>query len=440
MQVKRSGAGVRIQHSPSCRSREQDGRCNCEPGVQIRHSRGCPSRKGGKCSSERAGGCVPSFEASVWDPRVGESGAKRRQSFATLDLAREWRASTVTAKRRGTLATPSKRTLREAWDDWYAGATAEPPRVLARGGRPYKPSVLRMYETQMRLHVLDDLGAHCLRDLRRGHLQALAERLIGAGKDASTIRNIMMPLRAVYRREMGRDETLSSPLAGLQLPTGLGVRERAVGVDEAEELIGALPESDRAVWATAFYAGLRRGELQALRWSDVDLAGGLIRVARSWDEKAGYIAPKSQKGTRAVPIMGALRDHLLAHKARTGRDSDDLVFGSKPTHPFTATAVRLKALRMWEAANVKRAEEELAPLKPIGFHELRHSCVTLFHEAGLSLEEIGDLVGHSSTYMSDRYRHLRDDHRDTLAARLDAYAALSSTTARLQQITDAESE
>jgi integrase len=57
------------------------------------------------------------------------------------------------------------------------------------------------------------------------------------------------------------------------------------------------------LWATAFYAGLRRGELRALRDDDVDLRANLIHVRRSWDEKEGEIAPKSDKGTRARPFQ-----------------------------------------------------------------------------------------------------------------------------------------
>ncbi len=61
-----------------------------------------------------------------------------------------------------------------------------------------------------------------------------------------------------------------------------------VGIDEwlwAARLLAALPEKDRALWATAMYAGLRRGELMALHWEDVDLASGLIRVERAYDLK-----------------------------------------------------------------------------------------------------------------------------------------------------------
>jgi integrase len=59
-------------------------------------------------------------------------------------------------------------------------------------------------------------------------------------------------------------------------------RDRIADPVEAAALIAAVPAGqDRALWATAFYAGLRRGELQALRWQDVDLAAGFIHVERS---------------------------------------------------------------------------------------------------------------------------------------------------------------
>lgn len=88
-------------------------------------------------------------------------------------------------------------------------------------------------------------------------------------------------------------------------------------------------------WATAMYAGLRRGELQALRWSDVDLARGLIHVQRSWDVIEGLIEPKSAKGRRKVPIAVVLRDYLTEHKLRAEQATPDgLVFGQSPVSPF----------------------------------------------------------------------------------------------------------
>ena len=82
-------------------------------------------------------------------------------------------------------------------------------------------------------------------------------------------------------------------------------------------LLAALPEGERALWACAFYAGLRRGELRALRWGDVDLPARVIHVQRGWDAVEGEQAAKSAAGNRRVPILELLARELAAHKLRT---------------------------------------------------------------------------------------------------------------------------
>jgi integrase len=72
------------------------------------------------------------------------------------------------------------------------------------------------------------------------------------------------------------------------------------------------------------------------------------------------------------------------------------------------------------AEAAKRAEQERPLLAPIGLHELRHSYVSLMHDAGFSLERIGDYVGHSSAWMTDRYRHLLAGHEAEAAERFEA--------------------
>jgi integrase len=387
-------------------------------GIVERHSRSCPSRTGGECAKP----CRPSYEAWVWSPR---DGRKIRKSFPTLTAAKGWRTDALHGLRRGTFKAPTRRTLKEAAEVWLDGAKAGA--ILTRGGAPFKPSVIRGYEADLKHHVYDDLGALRLSELRRSDIQALVDRLVKDGKSASKIHNIVMPLRTICRHALERDEIIVNPTANLRLPTPTGKRDRVATPTEAEELLEALPVEDRTLWATAVYAGLRRGELRALRWSDVDLAENVVSVSRSWDEKEGPVAPKSAKGTRRTPIPAVLRRYLIEHKMRTGRDGDDLVFGRTPSDPFTPTHVRKQALKAWAKANAdeaERAEEEDRDpkvLEPIGLHELRHTYVSIMHDAGFSLERIGDYVGHSSAYMTDCYRHLLDGHEAEAASRLDEY-------------------
>ena len=73
-----------------------------------------------------------------------------------------------------------------------------------------------------------------------------------------------------------------------------------------------LEPADQAVWATALYAGLRRGEIRGLRAKDVDFDAGVIRVEQSWDDQAGPVEPKSRAGVRRVPL-----DATAANPARS---------------------------------------------------------------------------------------------------------------------------
>jgi integrase len=259
---------------------------------------------------------------------VGLLEARRQEDPKKFDReaeAKSWRTDALHAVSRGGLRAPTPTTVHEAWEEWYGGAKAGA--VRNKSGDRYKPSSLRDYERNMRLRVLPELGAVRLTDVRRPDLQELADRLLGKGLDPSTIRTTFLPLRAIYRRALVRGEVAVSPCTGLELPAARGRRERFASPKEAEALIAAVPGRDRAVWATAMYAGLRRGELRALRVQAVDLAAGVICVERGYDAVEGEIELKSGAGRRRVPIAAVLHDYLTEHLARVRRVGYDRCFG-----------------------------------------------------------------------------------------------------------------
>ena len=243
-------------------------------------------------------------------------------------------------------------------------------------------------------------------------MQDLAEKLLAQGLDPSSIRNALMPLRAIFRRAVHRGDVAVNPTTGLELPAVRGRRLRVAAPDEATLLLNALPSDDQAVWATAFFAGLRRGELQALRWADVDLAKGLITVRRAWDEKSRIFAePKSRAGRRKVPIAAVIRDFLDEKKLQS--QEGELAFGTRLDAPFVSTTLRRRALNAWSAAD----------LQPIGFHEARHTYASLMIAAGINPKALSVYMGHSSiTLTLDRYGH-HFPGKDEAAALLDAFLA-----------------
>jgi integrase len=306
--------------------------------------------------------------------------------------------------------TPAKVTLREAGDRLLEGM--ESGRVRDRSGRPYKPSTIRTYRRGLD-RICDDLGSLRLAELRRADIKALVDRFHERGLSPSTIRNRIDPLRVVYREAMDEDLGITSnPTDRLRLPTARRKRDRIATAPEAAALIAALPRNERAAWATAFYAGLRRGELLAIRWTDVNLGRSEIRIHRAWDQYEGLIDTKSDTSERTVPILGLLRTLLAEHKLATGRRGEDLIFGREAAMPFVPSTLRSRALRAWE----------VAALPPIKLHEARHTFASLLIDSGANAKAIQEFMGHSTiTETFDTYGHLMPGSRDEVRVRMDAY-------------------
>lgn len=286
--------------------------------------------------------------ATAFRSGTGARSAFHRRTFKEYAEAKTWRDDVRIAIRNGTLRPQSKQTLGEA-----AAALLEGMRdgsVLDRSGKVYKPSTCRSYETAVRKYLDEDpLARIAVSAVRRSHVQDYVDRLRKRGLSPSTVANKLDPLRVIFRRATQRDEIAVDPTDGLELPAVRGRRERIADRSEAAALIAAVRADERALWATAIYGGLRRGELRALRWADIELdtMPALIHVRRTWDDVEGEVEVKTEAGFRVVPLTAGLRDLLVAHKAATRRRGDDLVFGRSRVDPFVASTVRSRALRAW---------------------------------------------------------------------------------------------
>jgi len=218
------------------------------------------------------------YRASVWSNRDGK---RIRKSFPSHAAAKAWRQDASAAVRSGAMRAPKSTTIRQAAEAWLDGA--KDGSIRNRSGDVYKPSAIRAYEHTLRHRVLPVLGDRRLSELRRTDVQDFADQLGKQGLSPSTIQCSLLPLRAMYRRALGRGVVVVNPITGVELPAVHGRRDRIADPVEAAALLAALPVDDRPVWATALYAGLRLGELKGLRWEDVDLAAGVLRVVRGWD-------------------------------------------------------------------------------------------------------------------------------------------------------------
>jgi len=389
-------------------------------GIRKLHSRACRSLSGGRCN------CGAGFEAAVYSNRDGK---KIRKTFAREAEAKSWRSDAATAVEKGALRSPARTTLNEAAAAWLAGA--ESGEIRNRSGQPFKPSTLRGYRQALEDRVLPEIGSARLASITTADLQLLVDRWHAEGQPPSTLRNTIKPLQAIYRRAGSRGGLPVNPTRDLELPAPAPKEVEIVAPDVAARLLAALPAEDRPLWGTALYAGLRYGELRALRWGAVDLAAGTIQVRESWDPKEGPIAPKTRSSRRATPVPGALRDLLLDHRLRRSEAATDaLVFGREDGRPFDAATLYRRADKAWEVAGIGER---------LRLHQARHTYASFMIAASVNAKALATYMGHSSIKVTfDLYGHLMPGSEAEAAGLLDAFLERADSQARKAALACAE--
>ncbi|HEY7951220.1 MAG TPA: tyrosine-type recombinase/integrase [Solirubrobacterales bacterium] len=372
-------------------------------GIRKRHTKDCPARSGGRCR------CDGGYEASAYSPRDGK---KVYKSFPREAEARSWRADAKRSLDRGSLRAPGSRTIREAGEAWLEGA--ERGEIRNRSGRPFKPSSLRGYRQAFTDRIVPAIGHVKVAALTTSDLQVLVDEWQAEGHAASTVRNSLRPLQAIYRRARAREGVPVNPTRDLELPVPERREVEIVTPNSAAILLAALPSADRAVWATALYAGLRSGELRALRWGAVDVSRGIIEVRESWDPKEGAIEPKTRRSRRRVPVPSVLRELLLDLQQRNETTTAGaLVFEVGNGVPFQPEKLYRNADSTWHHAGIRER---------LRLHQARHTYASFMIAAGVNAKALSSFMGHSSiTVTFDLYGHLMPGSEAEGAALLDAF-------------------
>ena len=166
-----------------------------------------------------------------------------------------------------------------------------------------------------------------------------------------------------------------------------------------------------------FYAGLRIGEARALRGPTSTSTPESSTCRAGWDDAEGEQETKTEAGVRVVPMTGTRPVRAGPAPLATGRSGDDLVFGRTPTAAFVRSTIRARAIGAWAA--VRRVTP----------HEARHCAASYFAQAGLSLKEAQEALGHADPRTTMRiYQHALPGWQEQATAKLDAY--LGATVAR----------
>lgn len=264
-----------------------------------------------------------------------------------------------------------------------------------------KPSEHNAKETIIRLHLSPYFGKLRLDEIDEEKIARFKAAQIKKGLKAKTVNNQLTVLRKALVTAKEWKRIVAVPVfkwLETEPPTfDFLTRE------ESDRLLEATPKEDKPIVATAVKGGLRRGELLALEWGDVDFVALKIFVRRSvW--KGKVTRPKGGRH-REVDMSNNLVEALKAHRHLLGK----YVF----CNPDGSMKTRDEIKRIVPSA-CKRAG-----LRPLQWHALRHSFASQLTMDGVPLRVVQELLGHATIEMTMRYAHLAPSARRDAVATLD---------------------
>jgi integrase len=286
----------------------------------------------------------------------------------------------------------------------FADAAAEFMRY-AEHDRGCKASTLRDYRSNLEAHLLPGFGSMPLEEITPASIDRWRSSLTGLSN--RTKNKLLVVMHGVMRRAQSVWGLPTNPVASVERHPHRSSGD--IDVFSPEEVMAlvraAASEQDAAIFLTAAFTGLRRGELLALRWRDVDFTGSVIRVRASY--AAGKLTtPKSGK-VRSVPMAPS----VAAALARLGErelfiGDDDLLFCGEAGGYLDGSALR----RRYAAALAR------AGLRPLRFHDLRHTFGTRMI-AKADIRRVQEWMGHADVQTTMRYLHYapRGDEAELVA-------------------------
>ena len=249
-----------------------------------------------------------------------------------------------------------------------------------------KRSTIQDYRGHLRRHLVPFFGDRPIDRIDPAQVAQYLKRKRRDGLSSKTVQNHLNFLHGIFSFAIKRGWGHSNAVAYLDRPKknrSPHQRVRFLQPSELDRLIDAAPEDnlgevERVLYLAAALTGLRQGELLALKWLDVDLSVGRVRVADNFT-RGRIDTPKSHEG-RSVPMAARLARELEDLRQRSCFLADsDLVF----CHPDTGHVLDPSKMRKRFKDALARAE-----VRAITFHELRHTCGTQMAAAGAPLRAI----------------------------------------------------
>jgi integrase len=337
---------------------------------------------------------------------LDSDGRQRWRTVANLKEARNLRADLVSKVNRGERVAPSRLTLREYADKWLDDHEAK-----------LRSSTRARYSTNLRLHVLPRLGRLRVGEVTVDDVARLVTELEAEGKAGWTIRGCLVVLGRVLGHAERHGVIASNPVRKLERGERPKVERRefpSLDLEAVGKLIANTPTRYRTLVAVSALTGIRQSEALGLRWQDVDVKAGIVRVRCQLDRSGKLVEPKTQAAKRDIPIPPSLGRMLAEHRLGSRYSSEaDFVFCSSAGTPLGHRNIVRRGLEPALAA---------AELPKLTWHDLRHVAASALIAQGAIVSYLSRVLGHASPAITlSVYAHefARAEHAERTRDRME---------------------
>jgi integrase len=336
--------------------------------------------------------------AKAWTERGRPPEGYMREKEATAAL----QEILVDARRGAAAQARTGVTFEMVAEEWYERGTLE---------RDWSPNTKATYRSVLDKHLLAQFGSLRIETIKPARIEKWRNTEVEAGRLSRRNANLILAVmhgifeRAVKRHGLQRNPTHDVDRLRVSYDAN---RFDFYTPEEITQLVAAASErQDALIYLTAAYSGLRRGEILALLWEDIDFRNHSIRV---WEAVSrGQRGQTKSRKSRTVPLVDELADQLLAWKKarKLYVGPKDPVFPNEHGQPLDGSALRRRYVK----------DVETAGLRMLRFHDLRHTFGSLAINTA-SIVQVQAWMGHADIKTTMRYLHhkSREDDARLLSA------------------------
>ena len=358
----------------------------------------------------------PTYQVTIeggYDELTGQRIRAFKNVKGSLREAKSVMHRMITEMEQGLLTKKSNKKVGDWMDEWLNNYLINVEETTRVG-----------YKSKIKCYIKPAIGDIYLRSLRAEHVQRMVNDMHSRGLSPKNIRDAFNNVNAAMKKAVKLRIIPHNPCEAVELPKLKKYHANVYTTEMIQKLLNIASGTDMFLPVFMLVmVGLRRGELLALRWSDIDFDKGILKVRRNMVKgEKGFVikSPKTESGIRDIhlgndvmEVLREAREHYdeLIRDYGYGFQDLDFVICQKDGSPYKPDSMTQKWVRFLDAHDLPR----------IRLHDLRHSNATALIQAGVNPRVVQQRLGHSDVNITlNTYTHVLPEMDVEAAEKLDA--------------------